>query len=88
MFNKIRFENKINIEMWGSFEILESYVGERVNKIIFVGSINKEIRFREVVSTYNSVFGRKREKRQEKRRPAISAKTKVRVSLAFNIINL
>jgi len=30
--------------MWGSFEILESYVGERVNKIRFVGSINKEIR--------------------------------------------
>ena len=36
---KIRLENKINIEMWGSFEILESYVGERVNKIRFVGSI-------------------------------------------------
>jgi len=36
---KIRFENKINIEMWVSFEILESFVGERVNKIRFVGSI-------------------------------------------------
>ena len=47
MFNKIRFENKINIEMWGNFEILESYVGERVNKIRFVGSINKGIRLRE-----------------------------------------
>ena len=56
MINKIRFENKINIEMWGSFEILESYVGERVNKIRFDGSINKEIRSR-VVSTY--VFGEK-----------------------------
>jgi len=28
--------------MWGSFEILENYVGERVNKIRFVGSINRE----------------------------------------------
>ena len=42
LFNKIRFENKINIEMWGNFEILESYVGERLNKIIFVGSIKRE----------------------------------------------
>jgi len=42
LFNKIRFENKINIEMWCNFEILESYVGERVNKIRFVGSINRE----------------------------------------------
>jgi len=32
--------------MWGSFEIFESYVGERVNKIRFDGSINKEIRFK------------------------------------------
>jgi len=42
LFDKIRFENKINIEMWGNFEILESYVGEIVNKIRFVGSINRE----------------------------------------------
>ena len=42
LFNKIRFENKINIEMWGSFEILESYMGERVNKIRIVGSIKRE----------------------------------------------
>ena len=28
--------------MCGSFEILESYVGERVNKIRFDGSINRE----------------------------------------------
>jgi len=78
LFNKIRFENKIKIEMWGSFEILESYVGERVNKIRFVGSINKEIRFREVVSTYNSVFGRKREKearRETRPREAAICKT-------------
>ena len=79
MFNKIKFENKIYIEMWGSFEILESYVGERVNKIRFDGSINKEIRFRLSVRT----FWRKREKRQEKRRAAICCKTKVTVSLAF-----
>ena len=62
MFNKIRFESKINIKMWSSFEILESFVGERVNKIRFDGNIRLR-----VVSTYNSVFGRKREKRQEKR---------------------
>ena len=66
MFNKIRFENKINIKMWGCFEILKSFVGERVNKIRYDGSINKEIRSR-VISTY--VFGEKREKkaRGEKR---------------------
>jgi len=65
--------NKINIEMWGSFEILESYVGERVNKIRFVGNINREIRFRLSVRT----FWRKREKSQRRekrpRRAAISA---------------
>jgi len=32
--------------MRGSFEILESYVGERVNKIRFVGNIKREIRLR------------------------------------------
>ena len=73
MFNKIRFENKINIEMWGSFEILESYVGETVIKIRFVGNIIREIRVRLSVRT----FWRKREKnqRREKRpmRAAISA---------------
>jgi len=42
LFKKIRFENKINIEMWGSFEILESYVRERVNTIRFIGSIKRE----------------------------------------------
>jgi len=29
LFNKIRFENKINIEMKDYFEILESFGGER-----------------------------------------------------------
>ena len=48
--------------MWGCFEILESFVGERVNKIRYDGSISKEIRSR-VVSTY--VFG-KEEKNQRK----------------------
>jgi len=42
LFNKIRFENKINIEMWSNFEILESYLGERVNQIRFAGSMNRE----------------------------------------------
>jgi len=42
LFNKIRFESKINIEMWGSFEILENYVGEIVDKIRFDGNINRE----------------------------------------------
>jgi len=59
LLNKIRFENKINIEMWGNFEILESYVGERVNKIRFVGSINKEIRLE--VSVRVSDFWKKGE---------------------------
>jgi len=67
LFNKIRFENKINIEMWGSFEILESHVGERVNKIRFVGSINKEIRVREL-SVREIIFGEKGRKRIEERR--------------------
>ena len=73
MFNKIRFESKINIEMWGSFEILEDYVGERVNKIRFDGNINREIRVRLSVRT----FWRKKEKNQRRekrpRRAAISA---------------
>jgi len=43
LFNKIRFENKINIKMWDCFGILESFVGVRVNKIRYDGSINKEI---------------------------------------------
>jgi len=70
LFNKIRLENKINIEMWGSFEILESYVGERVNKIIFVGNINREIRVRLSVRT----FWRKKEKNQRReKRPRRAA---------------
>jgi len=73
LFNKIRFENKINIKMWGCFEILESFVGERVNKIRYDESINKEIRSR-VVSTY--VFGekgRKGKRREETRELRFSA---------------
>jgi len=74
--------------MWGSFDILESYVGERVNKIRFDGSINKEIRSR-VVSTYVFVEkGRKSKRREETKRVPIFCILKVRVSLAFNIINL
>ena len=53
--------------MWGSFEILESYVGKRVNKIRFVGSINKEIRVREL-SVREIIFGEKGRKRIEERR--------------------
>jgi len=40
-------------------------VGERVNKIRFVGSINREARFRKSV-TYQT-FGRKREQRVKRR---------------------
>jgi len=74
LFNKIRFENKICIEMWVNFGILESYVGERVNKIRFVGSINKAIRLREKHSTYVSEEkGRKRQREGETWRAAISS---------------
>ncbi len=41
LFNKIRYENKINIEIRGCFEILESFGGEGVNKIRFDGNINR-----------------------------------------------
>ena len=44
LLNRTRYKNKINIKLRGCFEILESFGGERVNKIIFDGSINKEIR--------------------------------------------
>ena len=54
----------------GSFEILESYVGERVNKIRFVGSINKEIRLEVSVRVSDFWKGRKRIKG---RRPRVSA---------------
>ena len=71
MFNKIRFENKINIEMWVSFEILESFVGERVNKIRFVGSINKEIRLREnSVRTFRILEKRRKTREGEKSKRA------------------
>jgi len=60
-------------------------VGDRVNKIRFVGNIKREIRSR-VVSTY--VFGekgRKPEKREETKESCDFCKTKVRVSLAFQL---
>ncbi len=69
--------------MWGSFEILESYVGERVNKIRFVGNINREIRFRLSVRTFWEKNGEKPEKREETKESCDFCKTKVRVSLAF-----
>ena len=69
----MRFENKINLEMWGSFEILESYVGETVKKIRFVGNIKREI-LGEFVSTYVLVKkGEKPEKGRRGKRAAISA---------------
>ena len=37
LFNRIRYENKINMERRGCFEILESFGGERVNKIRLMG---------------------------------------------------
>ena len=69
--------------MWGSFDILESYVGERVNKIRFDGSINKEIRFKGC-QYVRSVLGEKgRKTREETKESCDFCKTKVRVSLAF-----
>ena len=53
--------------MWGSFEILESYVGERVNKIRFVGSINKRNQVKKP-SVREIIFGEKGRKRLEERR--------------------
>ena len=66
----------------GQFWILESYVGERVNKIRFVGSINKENQVR--VSNAFRTFGKQKERSRtrEKRREgcaAISASNQVRV---------
>jgi len=49
-------------------------LGERVNKIRFVGSINKTIRLREKHSTYVSEEkGRKRQREGETWRAAISS---------------
>ena len=47
-------------------------MGERVNKIRFVGSINREIRFRSV-STYDQFWEKRHVKREETKRAAISA---------------
>jgi len=74
LFNKIRFENKINIEMWGSFEILESFMGERVNKIRFVGSIKREIRLRNLQYVRFSFWEKHQRREKRPRRAAISAK--------------
>jgi len=52
--------------MWGSFEILESYVGERVNKIRFDGSIKRE----NLVKSCQYVRLEKREKNQRRREEA------------------
>ena len=46
LLNKIKFGKKIKYLVEGEFWILENYVGERVNKIRFVGSINKATRVR------------------------------------------
>ena len=64
LFNRIRYENKINIEIRGCFEILESFGGERVNKIRFAGSINKEIRS---VEFLRNVFGKGENQRREEK---------------------
>ena len=60
-------------------------MGERVNKIRFVGSINREIRFRSVI-TYDQFWEKKGEKAREERRDQESCdfcNFKVRVSLAL-----
>ena len=58
-------------------------MGERVNKIRFVGNIKREIRSR-VVSTYVLVKrGEKPEKREETKESCDFCNFKVRVSLAF-----
>ena len=62
--------------MWVSFEILESFVGERVNKISFVGSINKGIRLTEtqyVCFLFVKKKGEKRQREGETWRAAISS---------------
>ena len=64
MFNKIRYVNKINIKLRGCFEILESFGGERVNKIRFDGRINKEIRS---VEFLRNVFGKGENQRREEK---------------------
>jgi len=65
LFNKIRYENKINIKLRGCFEILESFGGERVNKIRFDGSIYIRNIRSELFSRTFLEKGRKLEKRRE-----------------------
>ena len=73
--------------MWGNLEILESYVGERVNKIRFVGSINKENRLREnSVRTFQNFEKReKNQRRREEQEGCDFLYFKVRVSLAIQL---
>ena len=51
--------------MWGSFEILETYLGERVNKIRFDGSINREYQVKSCQYVQFSFWEKKGEKERE-----------------------
>ncbi len=51
--------------MWGSFEFLESYVGERVNKIRFDGSINREYQVKSCQYVQFSFWEKKGEEGRE-----------------------
>ena len=51
--------------MWGSFEILESYVGERVNKIRFNGNINREYQVKSCQYVQFSFWEKKGEEARE-----------------------
>ena len=55
--------------MWGSFGILESYVGERVNKIRFDESINKEYQVKSYQQVQFSFWEKKGEKARGEKRP-------------------
>ena len=64
-------------------------MGRKSNKIELLRVIKRKTRLRVVIRTIS--FGRKREKRQEKRRDKRDCdflQTKVRVSLAYNYINM
>ena len=65
LFNRIRFENKRNIKLRGCFEILESFGGERVNKIRFDGKINRRKLGQKSFYVTLLEKGRKPEKRRE-----------------------
>ena len=59
--------------MWGSFEILQSYVGERVNKIRFDGSINREYQVKSYRYVQFSFWEKKGEKARGEKRPREAA---------------